>query len=68
MTNSTLPVTLAQHGIDFDKCTCNKNDEIAYFFCLIVWKLQSALLTLLDQTFVGGFLRTSIHPIYGITP
>ena len=45
---STLAVTIAQHGIAFDKCTCNNNHEIVYFFGLIVQKWDSALLTLLD--------------------
>ena len=34
--NSTPAVTLARHVNDFNKYTCNSNQEIEYFFGLTV--------------------------------
>ena len=65
---ATLAVTLAQHVVDSDKCKCNNNHEIVYFWGLTIWKWQSVLLTLLDRTLVGGSLRTSIHLVCSMVP
>ena len=64
---STLAVThvCSQHGVA--KCLCNNDYEMEYILFLTVWNLDCAIDPCrLDNQ--GGFLRTNIHPSYGMAP